>query len=449
MPPLAALKDLRSRLGGPLLKPGDPAYDTLRRVWNGMIDRRPAMIAQCRDAADVASCIRVARDHQLPLTVRGGGHNYAGKAVCDDGLMIDLTLMKDIQINEAARTAQAQTGLKLGEFDRATQNYGLATPMGVATTTGISGLTLGGGYGWLAGKYGLACDNVLAIEVVTAAGEILECDAEHNAELFWGLRGAGANFGIATRIDYRLHPVSTIYGGVLLQPLRPEVMRFYDEFSKSCPDEMTTLGVALWGPDGKPAFATALCYHGPAEEGARLVEPLRNLTPPLVDLIQPRPYLEMQSLFDADFKPGRRYYNKAHNLSAFNDDAIATTTRYAHTMPAHPSSIGFQQLHGAAARVPAGDTAFPHRHPHYVIWISPVADDPVNDDAMIRWARECWQAFAPDVERAVYVNALDDGAEEGDARVRDAYGVNYDRLRRLKQQVDPHNLFQQNSNIVP
>jgi FAD/FMN-containing dehydrogenase len=446
---VAAIENLRKLLSGALLTPAAAEYEVARKVWNGMIDKRPALIARCAGTADVAACVNFAREHDVLISVRGGGHNFAGKAVCDGGLMIDLSPMKGIRIDAARQIARAQTGLKLGEFDRATQEYGLATPLGIATTTGIGGLTLGGGYGWLVGKYGLACDNVTWIELVTADGATLECSAEQNPDLFWGLRGAGANFGIATQIEYRLHPVTAIYGGPLFHPLSLDVMRFYAEFSHDAPDELTTLGGATIGPDGKPAFVTALCYCGALQDAERLTKPLRNFAPALVDMIQPRPYLEMQSLFDADLAPGRRYYNKAHNLTEFSDGAIETVLRFAATMPPYPSMIAFQQLHGAASRIAANATAFPHRNPHHVVWIDPVVDDPANDAAMIRWTRECWDALNPYVDQAVYVNALDDGAEEGELRVRQAYGANYERLQALKQKYDPTNLFRQNSNIKP
>ena len=449
MPCSTWVEDLRSRLRCPLIGPGDPAYDAARRVWNGMIDRRPAMIARCRESQDVAACVRFACANDVPISIRSGGHNYAGKAVCEGGLMIGLSAMKDIAIDLERRTARAQTGLKLGELDRETQKAGLATPLGVATTTGIGGLTLGGGYGWLAGKYGLACDNVTWMQVVTAQGETVECSEEQNADLFWGMRGAGANFGIATAIEYRLHPVGTIYGGAVFHPLSPEVMRFYADFADQAPDELTLISAATWGPDGKPAFATVLCHCGDTQEAEKLLEPLRRFAPPLVDMIQERPYLEMQSMFDADYPPGRRYYNKSHNITRFTEAAIDTVIRFTATMSAYPSMIGFQQLHGAASRVPVTATAFPHRHDHHVIWISPVEDDPAKDAAMVRWARECWEALGPLADHAVYVNALDDAAEEGEGRVREAYGANYDRLKILKKKYDPGNLFRQNSNINP
>jgi FAD/FMN-containing dehydrogenase len=445
----AAVEDLKGQLTGALLVPTDSEYDAARRVWNGMIDKRPALIARCAGSQDVVACVNFARDHNVLISVRGGGHNFAGKAVCDGGLMIDLSPMKAIEIDSNRRIARAETGLKLGEFDRATQMHGLATPLGIASTTGIGGLTLGGGYGWLVGRYGLSCDNVNSVEIVTADGKILECSAQQNADLFWGLRGAGANLGIATRIEYRLHPLTTVYGGPLFHPLSADVMRFYDEFSRNIPDELTTLGAATIGPDGKPAFVTAVCYCGSTSEGEKLVKPLRSFATPLVDMIQQRPYLEMQSLFDADLPPGRRYYNKTHSLRRFDDGTIETVLRFTATMSPYPSMIGFQQLHGAASRFASNATAYPHRYPHHVVWISPVQDDPSKDNAMVHWTRECWQALSPYVDQAVYVNALDDGAEEGDLRVRQAYGPNYDRLKTLKRKYDPTNLFCQNSNIKP
>jgi FAD/FMN-containing dehydrogenase len=451
MPTAAAIAGLKRRLRGALIEPADGEYDAARKVWNGVIDKRPALIARCAGAADVSACVGFAREYDLPLSVRGGGHNYAGKAVCDGGLMLDLSLMKNITVDTARRTARAQAGLKLGEFDRETQKHGLATTLGVATTTGISGLTLGGGYGWLAGKYGLACDNLVRAEVVCADGAVKRCSAEAHADLFWGLRGAGANFGIVTELEYRLYPVSTVLGGPILHPLKEEALRFYDEFARSAPDELTVLGSAMMGPGAVPAFATVVCYCGPPAEGEKLLRPLRTYAAPLADMIQPRPYLEMQSLFDPDFAPGRRYYNKAHNVSTLGAGVIETVLKYSAELPTFKSGSGiaFQQLHGAAARVPSGATAFPHRHDHQVLWIGPVVEDPKDDERMIRWARECWEAMKPFADRAVYVNALDDAQEAGERPVREAYGANYERLRELKKKYDPTNLFRQNSNIKP
>jgi FAD/FMN-containing dehydrogenase len=449
MPNIAAVADLRDKLQGPLLTPDAPGYDTTRRVFNAMVDKRPALIARCTSTLDVVACVNFARDHDMLLSVRGGGHNFAGKAVCNGGLMLDFTLMKGITVDPTHRVARAQAGLNLGEFDRETQKYGLATTLGVATTTGITGLTLGGGYGYLAGKYGLACDNLTWAEIVTADGKICACSAEENPDLFWGLRGAGANFGIVTQLEYRLHPVSIVLAGVIFYPLGSDVFRFYDEFSRSAPDELTMIGAAMTAPNGVPAFATVVCYCGDPAVGEKVLEPLRTFGTPIADLIQQRPYLEIQSLFDPINPPGRRYYNKAHNMSKVDDAAIDTVFLHMSKVPTRDSSMALQQLHGAAARVPTSDTAFPHRYDHHVAWITPIADDPADDAKIIRWAREFWEGLKPFVDQAVYVNALEDDHEEGERPVREAYGANYDRLRALKRKYDPSNLFSQNSNIRP
>lgn len=445
----AAIEDLKKNFRGELMAPSDAGYDVARRVWNGMVDKRPALIARCTGANDVVACVNFAREHEVLISVRGGGHNYAGKAICEDGLVIDLSAMKGIQVDQARRTVRAQAGLRLGELDRETQKFGLATTLGVNTDTGISGLTLGGGYGWLAGKYGLACDNVIRAEVVTADGRILQCSAEQNDDLFWGLRGAGANFGVATELEYKLHAVSSVLGGIVLHPLQEEVLRFFDEFSSGAPDELTTLGAVLTGPDGNPAFGIVVCYCGSHEEGEEVLKPLRTFAMPLADLIQQRPYLEMQTQLDQTWPPGRHYYNKAHNVRRLSDGAIQTILRYSAILPTPVSNIAFQQMHGAASRILASETAFPHRYDHYDLLVHPATDNPGDKVKIIGWARECWEALRPFVERAVYVNALEDALEEGELRVREAYGANYERLVLLKKKYDPANLFRQNSNIKP
>lgn len=444
-----AIADLREKLSGSLLTPDAPDYDATRKVFNGMVNKRPALIARCASTRDVVVCIHFARDHGVLLSVRGGGHNFAGKAVCEGGLMLDFTLMKDITVDPARQIARAQAGLTLGEFDRETQRYGLATTLGVATTTGISGLTLGGGYGYLAGRYGLACDNLTRVEMVTADGEVLNCSVEENPDLFWGLRGAGANFGIVTELHYRLHSLKTVLGGVIFYPQGREVFRFYDEFSRNAPDELTMIGAAMTGPNGAPAFAVVACHCGDPAAGEKALKPLRTFGVPIADLIQPRPYLEVQSLFDPLNPPGRRYYNKAHNISKVEDGAIDTIFDYITKMPTPNGSIALQQLHGAATRVATSDTAFPHRHDHHVAWITPIWDDPADDAKIIHWARDFWEGLKPFVDRAVYVNALEDDLEEGERPVREVYGPNYERLRALKRKYDPSNLFSQNSNIKP
>jgi FAD/FMN-containing dehydrogenase len=448
---VATVQGFKTSLRGELLCPTDEGYDAARRVWNGMIDKRPALIARCAGAADVLQCIRFAREHDLLVSVRGGGHNYAGKAVCDDGLMIDLSPMKGVRIDPVRRTAWAQPGLKLGEFDRETQAFGLATTLGVNTDTGIAGLTLGGGYGWLGGKYGLACDNLLSVDVVTADGQLVTASESENADLFWGVRGAGANLGIVTAFEYRLHPVGPVLGGMVLHPLSKakEVLHFFDEFSSTAPDELTTVSLLLTPPDGGPAVATAVCYCGPLAQGEKLLKPLRTLSSPLADLIAPQPYVQMQTLFDEAWPPGRLYYNKAHNIRTLSDDAIETMVTYARAMPTTLSVIVLQQLHGAASRVPTSATVFPHRFDHYDLLLHPAADDPADCAKMMQWAREGWQALQPFVERSVYVNVLEDALEEGEQRVREAYGPNYEQLVALKNKYDPTNFFRLNANIKP
>jgi FAD/FMN-containing dehydrogenase len=445
----ATVQGFKTNLRGALLRPGDDGYDAARKVWNGMIDKRPALIARCAGPADVLQCVRFARDHDLLVSVRGGGHNYAGKAVYDDGLMIDLSPMKGIRVDPVRRTTQAQAGLKLGEFDRETQAFGLATTLGVNTDTGIAGLPLGGGYGWLGGKYGLACDNVLSVDVVTADGRLVTASASENEDLFWGMRGAGANFGIVTSFEYRLHPVGPVLGGMVLYPLSKEAPRFFHEFSSTCPDEVSTVGLLLTTPDGTPAVGMAACYCGPLEHGEKILQPLRTFAVPLADFIAPRPYVEMQTVFDEAWAPGQLYYHKANNLRHLSAAAIDTLVAYARAMPTALSSIYFQQLHGAASRIAASETAFPHRYDHLQFGLHPTTQNPADCAAMIRWAREGWQAMQPFVERALYVNALEDALEEGEQRVREAYGPNYERLVALKNKYDPTNFFRLNANIKP
>lgn len=445
------LDTLGTRLRGTLVRPGDHDYDRVRKVWNGMVDKRPALIARCASAADVVECVRFARDHDLLVSVRGGGHNYAGKSVCEGGLMIDLTPMKGLRVDPVRRTASAQAGLRLGEFDRETQAFGLATTLGVNTDTGIAGLTLGGGYGWLAGKHGLACDNLLAVDVVTADGRLVTASASENADLFWGMRGAGANLGIATSFEYRLYPLGPVLGGLVLYPLThgQHALRAFDDFSSTCPDEVSTAGLLLTTPDGTPAVGLAACYCGPLADGERILKPLRTFAPPLADFIAPQPYTQLQTLFDEAWAPGRMYYNKSSVVRRLSTAAIEMLLSYARAMPTPLSAIALQQAHGAASRVGPGETAFPHRYDHFSLYVHPATDDPAQCQKIVGWGRECWEALQPFVERAVYINALEDALEDGEERVREAYGPNYDRLAALKQKFDPTNFLTSNQNIKP
>ena len=447
----AAIDNLSAGLRGKLLCCDDPGYDDVRKIWNGMIDKRPALIARCADTADLISCVRFAREYDLLVSVRGGGHNYAGKSVCQGGLMIDLSPMKGIRIDPAARTARAQPGLRLGEFDRETQAFGLATTLGVNTDTGIAGLTLGGGYGWLAGKFGLACDNLLSADVVTADGRLLVASSTENEDLFWGLRGAGANLGIVTSFEYQLHPVGPVLGGIVVYPLSRgrEVLRCFDEFSRSCSDEVSTLGALLTTPTGDPVVAIGACYCGPLDQGEKLLRPVTALGVPLANEIAVRPYVKLQALLDSQWPPGRLYYLKSNVVRRLEEAAIDQLLKWGRTMPTPLTAIAFQQLHGAASRVSSDASAFPHRYDHHNIYIEPATDDPADAAKIVHWGRECWDAMQPFIDRAVYVNAMEDPGGNSEQSVRDAYGSNYERLAALKERYDPSNFLTGNQNIKP
>jgi hypothetical protein len=442
-----AIAAFGATLRGELLRAGGDRYEQACRVWNRLVDKRPALIVRCADAGDVIRSIGFAREHELVVAVRGGGHSIAGKCVCDGGLMVDLSAMKGMEVDPVRRTARAEPGLRLGEFDRETQAFGLATTMGIATDTGIAGLTLGGGYGWLAGKHGLACDNLIAVDVVTADGELLTASETENADLFWGVRGGGGNFGIVTAFEYELHPVGpVIVGGMALYRRTKEALRFFHEFSSTCSDEISTVGLLATAPDGTPALAIVACHSGSVAAAERELAPLRSFGPPLVDMIQPRSYAEIQSITDEGWPPGRLYYWKSSLLRTLSDDAIDVLLHHAARKPTALSLIFLQQLHGAAGRVGAGDTAFPHRFDHYDCGAMLETDDRGEVEEGIRWSRECWEAMQPFVERGNYVNDLGD---EGEQRVREAYGPSFARLAALKEKYDPTNFFRLNANVAP
>jgi hypothetical protein len=443
--------DLRAILRGAALVPGESGYDAARIVWNAMVNKRPAVIVRCAGAADVTAAVNFARNSGLSISIRGGGHSAGGRAVCEGGVMIDLSPMKGFRVDPTRQTALAQPGLRLGEFDRETQAFGLATTLGVASDTGIAGLTLGGGYGWLNGKHGLACDNLMSVDIVTADGRLVTASADENPDLFWAIRGAGANFGVVTSFEYRLHPVGPVLAGLVLYPLRQgkEILRCFHEFSASCPDEVSTIGLLLSAPDGTPAVGIAVCCCGPLEKGEAALGPLRKIASPIVDLIAPRSYTEMQSLFDQNWLPGQFNYWKTSLLREPSEVAIDLLLDYAQRRPTANCVIYFQQLHGAAGRVKPGDTAFPHRFDHYDCGPWAIWQDPAETDRCIRWARECWEALLPFYEPGAYVNAVDDALGDDEGRVRAAYGGNYERLAVLKNKSDPVNLFRLNANIRP
>ncbi|PYX70294.1 MAG: FAD-linked oxidase [Acidobacteria bacterium] len=362
MVPQTAIENLKKHLRGQLLRPQDPAYDEARKIWNGMIEKRPALIARCNGAGDVVNSVKFAREHDLTVAVRGGGHNIAGKCVPEGGFLIDLSGMKGIRVDPTRRIARAEAGLKLGDFDRETQAFGLATTLGIASDTGIAGITLGGGYGWLAGKYGLACDNLLSADVVTADGKFLVASETQNPDLFWGVRGGGGNFGVVTSFEYQLHPVSRVFGGAVFYPLsmgRQAIPAFH-EFATTAPDEISTFIAPAAALGGTPATGIAVCYCGDASRGEQLLARIRKLGTPLADLIQERSYVEMQSMFDDLFTPGRMYYWKSSLIRKVDEGFIETALEHAKGMPLTTGTfIYMQQLHGAASRVGISDTAFP------------------------------------------------------------------------------------------
>jgi FAD/FMN-containing dehydrogenase len=444
----AAVDALRAQLRGPLLRPGDAGYDAARSVWNAMIDRHPALIIQPRGAADVIAAVRFAREHDLLLSMKGGGHNVAGKAVCDGGLMLDFALMKGIRVDPVAMTVRAEPGVVWGELDAETHAFGLATPGGFITTTGIAGLTLGGGQSWLASKYGFAIDNLLAVDLVTADGTLRHASASEHTDLFWAIRGAGANFGVVTSFEYRLHPVHTVLGGMVLHPFdrAREVLQFYRQFTASLPDELTTAAGVLTTPDGALAVAIVVCYAGDLEEGERVLAPLRLFGPPMADLMQPMPFPAQQQLFDAAFPHGRRNYWKTSLTSQLSDGLIDTIIEHVAQKPSPFSAALIADFHGAYLRVDNRATAYPHRDLQYDVLVLANWTDAAEDEQNIGWARAFFEAIAPELSERAYVNDL---GEEGADRARASYGENYARLVDLKTQYDPTNLFRLNQNIQP
>ena len=445
----AAIERFADGLRGRVLRAGDAGYDEARRVWNGMIDRRPALIARCTGAGDVMAAVRFARSHNLLLSVKGGGHNITGNAVCQGGLMIDLSPMKGMRVDPAARTARAEAGLTWGEFNRETQAFGLATTGGVVSTTGIAGLTLGGGLGWLMGKHGLSCDNLISADLVTADGEFLTASAEQNPDLFWGLRGGGGNFGVVTSFEYRLHPVGSVLAGMVIYPRRdaPEVLRFYRDYARSCSDEVTAFAAMMTSPEGAPVVAMLVGHIGDRAQGEKLLAPARKFGSPLADTIAPISYVALNSLLDAAVPYGgvQRYW-KSSFLRKLDDGVLNIMVERAESMRPPMSMIGFFHVHGAATRVDRDATAYSLRDDQWDYDVISQWNDPAESAGYIQWTRDYWTAVEPFASGEVYVNHLD--AEEA-GRITGAYSRNYERLVALKNKYDPSNLFRLNQNIRP
>jgi len=443
------LAGLARTLMGPILREGDPEYDEVRTAWNGMIDRRPAVIVRCVDVGDVVAAVNFARPAGLLVSVRGGDHSAAGNAVCDAGIMIDLSLMKGMTVDPQARTARAEPGLRWSEFDAATQLHGLATTGGTNSDTGVAGLTLGGGLGWLAGRYGLSCDNLVEAEVVTADGQPIRASEREHPDLFWGLRGGGGNFGIVTSFTFRLHPVGPmVVAGLVAHPVEraAEVLRFYREFVATCPDEINTIAGFLTVPDNIKVVAIAACHCGSIDEAQEAMRPLKEFGPPVLDEIGTVPYAAFQSALDATFPRGRRNYWKSTMMRELSDDAIGQMIELFDSVPSPMSAILLQQLGNAANRVPSDATAFVNRDARWDGLVLGTWEDPAEDSAQIGWARQAWRSLRPFSTGGVYVNGVADGDAE---EIGGAFGSNYQRLADLKATYDPTNLFRMNANITP
>ncbi len=452
------LRRFQDTFSGQVILPDDPGYEDARTVWNGMIDRRPAIIARPNTTDEVARAIAYGRERSLPIAVRGGGHNVAGNATVDGGLVIDLSPLKGIQVDREKRVAIADPGLTWGEFDKATGAFGLATTGGIASTTGIAGFTLGGGIGWLMRRYGLTCDNLLASELVTAEGEAVRASANENADLFWALRGGGGNFGVVTRFEYRLHPVESVIGGLTLYPAERAgaILRFFRELTESAPDQLTMVFAVLTAPPapfvpahlhGRPVAAILLCYTGDLAEGERVVRPIKAFGPPAAELIRPMPYPAFQAMFDASAPPGLRNYWKASYFDAIPDAAIETILEQSARMTSARSVVRLHHMGGATARVAPESTAFTYRRALFTVAIEGKWVDPAEDETHMRWVRESADAVRPLTNGGAYVNFLSD---DGEDRVRAAYGDRaYARLVEVKTRYDPENVFRLNQNIKP
>lgn len=447
-----AVTALGSTFTGQLLFPDDAGYNEARKVHNGLIDKRPALIARCRGLADIVDAVQMARNQKLEVAVRGGGHNVAGRATIDGGLMIDMSLMKGIHVDPKARTVYAEGGLTWNEFNRETQLHSLATTGGVVSTTGIAGLTLGGGLGWLMSKYALALDNLLSVDVVLADGSVVTASEDDNADLFWAMRGGGGNFGVAASFQYRLHPVGPVVtGGLIAYPfdLAWDVLRFYRDVTASLPDDMMVLAGLLHAPDGSgmKLVGLVLCHCGSLSAGAIATQPIKKFGSPAIDVIGPMPYCQVNAMLDAAYPKGALNYWKSSFLASLSDETLRTMIDCFARCPTTMGQVLLEHFHGAVTRVGITDTAFPHRAPGYNLIVLSEWMDPKDNDASIAWARDSYTAMQPFMGSGRYVNYL--GEEESGDPVAAAYGPNYRRLQQLKTKYDPQNFFHMNQNIRP
>ena len=453
----ATLEAFKTRLRGELLQANDADYEAARQVYNGMIDRHPRLIARCTNVADVIAAVQFARANDMLVAVRGGGHNGGGLGTCDDGLVIDLSRMKGIRVDPVARTVRVEGGCTWGDVDHATHAFGLATPSGVISTTGVSGLTLGGGLGHLTRKCGLSIDNLIAVDMILADGRLITASAEENADLFWGVRGGGGNFGVVTSFLFRLHPISTVHAGPMLWPLNQatEVMQWYREFITQAPEDMNGFFAFLVVPPGPPfpehlhnqtMCGIVWCYTGRQEQVEAAFKPIRSFRPPALDLVGPLPHPALQSMFDALYPPGLQWYWRADFVNELSDEAIALHVKYGSEVPTPHSTMHLYPIDGAAHRVGQHDTAWSYRDATWAQVIVGVDPDPANNDKIIGWTKAYWEALHPYSAGGAYVNFMMD---EGEERVKATYRDNYERLVAVKNMYDPTNLFRVNQNIKP
>jgi FAD/FMN-containing dehydrogenase len=452
------LNAFRNAVRGSVRLPGEPGYDEARAIWNAMIDRRPGAVVSCAGAADVIQAVGFAREHGLRLAVRSGGHNIAGNAVCEGGLKIDLSPMKSVRVDPARRTARVEAGATLGDFDREAQAFGLATPLGINSTTGVAGLTLGGGFGWISRRYGLTIDNLLSADVVTASGDLLHASETQNPDLFWAIRGGSGNFGVVTSFEFRLHPVGPeVLSGLIVHPYDQARQLFdgYRRFVADAPDELTAWVVLRKAPPlpflpedwhGKEVMVLALCYVGDMAAGEEAVAPLRALGKPIADVVSPHPFVGWQAAFDPLLTPGARNYWKSHDFTQLSDAAVEAIVEYTGKLPTPECEIFVAHLGGAVNRVAWDATAYPHRDAEFVLNVHTRWQEPAQDAECVRWARDFFDKTAPHATGGVYVNFM---PEDETDRTMGAYGANYERLAAIKAKYDPSNMFRLNQNIRP
>jgi FAD/FMN-containing dehydrogenase len=454
----AILTEFKSHFGGDILIPGDPGYDDTRQIWNGMIDRKPALIACCKSAGDISQAVQFGREQKLLVAVRGGGHNIAGNAVCDDGLMIDLSLMKKVEVDPKARRAMVEPGCILADFDAVAQKHGLATPLGINSTTGVAGLTLGGGFGWLSRKYGMTIDNLLSADVVLADGKQVRASETENADLFWGLRGGGGNFGIVSRFEFQLHPVGPdLLSGLIVYPFEQakSVITQFARFTETMPDELNVWMVTRKAPPlpflsaevhGKEIVVLAICYAGDPATGEKLIEPLRVFGTRHGEHVGVQPYVAWQQAFDPLLVKGARNYWKSHNFTRLSEGAIDAIVEYASKLPSPHCEIFVGTIGGQTTRVAPDAMAYPSRDANYVMNVHGRWETASEDESVISWAREFFAKSRPFSSGGAYINFM---TEEETDRVASAYGPAYDRLVQLKKKYDPTNFLRMNQNIKP